>query len=97
MADVHVDGGNSGSPMFVNLGGVRGSSIGGNNYKLLGVISGYEREDANFNLEAATTYTGKLGLNSGVASVVPAKELDALLNSAKLQALRDDAVKQTGK
>ena len=67
-----------------------------NNYKLLGVISGYEREDANFNLQAATTYSGKLSANSGVASVVPATELDALLNCAMLQAQRDSIVKQAG-
>ena len=90
LADVHVFGGNSGSPMFVNLGGFRnGGVIAANNYKLLGVISGYEQEDADFNLQAATTYSGKLGMNSGVASVVPAKELDALLNCAQLQSQRD--------
>jgi len=95
LADVHVFGGNSGSPMFVNLGGFRnGRMVAANDYKLLGVISGYEEEDTNLNLQAATTYSGKLSLNSGVASVVPAKELDTLLNSAQLQAQRDMVVKQ---
>jgi hypothetical protein len=98
LADVHVFGGNSGAPMFVNLGGFRnGSLIAGNNYKLLGVVSGYEKEDADFNLQAATTYSGKLGMNSGVASVVPAKELDALLNGEQLQSQRDLVVKQGAK
>ena len=98
LADVHVFGGNSGSPMFVNLAGFRNGAIfSGNNYKLLGVISGYEQEDANFNLQAATSYSGKIGMNSGVASVVPAQELDKLLNSEKLQVLRDDAVRQAPK
>jgi hypothetical protein len=98
LADVHVFGGNSGSPMFVNLGGFRnGSMVVGNNYKLLGVVSGYEQEDAEFNLQAATTYSGKLGTNSGVASVVPAKELDSLLNCQQLQSQRDFAIKQGAK
>lgn len=98
LADVHVFGGNSGSPMFVNLGGFRnGGVIAGNNYKLIGVVSGYEQEDADFNLQAATTYSGKLGVNSGVASVVPAQELDALLNCARLRSLRDSVVDQSNK
>jgi hypothetical protein len=97
LADIHVFGGNSGSPMFVNLGGFRnGDMKAGNNYKLLGVISGYETEDANFNLQAATTYSGKVGMNSGVASVVPAKDLDILLNCEQLQAQREAVVKQGG-
>jgi hypothetical protein len=78
--------------MFVNLGGVRNGGLSvGTNYKLLGVVSGYEFEDADFNLQAATTYSGTLGANSGVTSIVPAEELDKLLNSAPLQALRDSA------
>jgi hypothetical protein len=98
LADVHVFGGNSGSPMFVNLGGFRnGTMSSGDNYRLLGVVSGYEKEDANFDLEAATTYSGKLGMNSGVASVVPANEVDALLNCPKLQAQRDAILKRENK
>lgn len=99
LADVHVFGGNSGSPMFVNLNGVRNGSIGfGAGYRLLGVVSGYEFEDTDFNLQAATTYAGKLGANSGVTSVVPADELDKLINCAKLSAMRDaEVAKAIGK
>jgi hypothetical protein len=90
LADVHVFGGNSGSPMFVNLGGARnGGLMVGSSYKLLGVVSGYEFEDTDFNLQAATTYSGTVGANSGVTSVVPAGELDKLINSPLLQAKRD--------
>jgi hypothetical protein len=96
LADVHVFGGNSGSPMFVNLGGVRnGGLMMGANYKLLGVVSGYEFEDTDFNLQAATTYSGKIGANSGVTSVVPAEELDKLINSRSLQAKRDAVAAQS--
>jgi hypothetical protein len=93
LADIHVFGGNSGSPMFVNLGGVRnGGLMMGSNYKLLGVVSGYEFEDTDFNLQAATTYSGTLGANSGVTSIVPAAELDKLINSPKLQSMRDAVI-----
>jgi hypothetical protein len=98
LADVHVFGGNSGSPMFVNLGGVRnGGLLMGTNYRLLGVVSGYEFEDTNFNLQAATTYSGKLGANSGVTSVVPAEELHKLINTPSLQVMRDAVVAKTTK
>jgi hypothetical protein len=94
LADVHVFEGNSGSPMFVNLGGLRNGQVKfGYDYKLLGVVSGYAHEDTDFNFQVVTTYAGKLGANSGVASVVPAKELDRLLNSPTLQTQRDAAVK----
>jgi trypsin-like peptidase len=47
LADVHVFHGNSGAPMFVNVGGVRGGSliVGGFPYLLLGVVSGYFLRD----------------------------------------------------
>ncbi len=42
LADMHTFHGNSGSPIFVNLGGVRnGNLMIGASYLLLGVVSGY--------------------------------------------------------
>jgi hypothetical protein len=94
LADVHVFGGNSGSPLFVNLGGLRGGNmLLGSHYELLGVVSGFYHEDSNLNLTVATTLTGKLEQNSGIAMVVPADELKALLDSPALQAARDAVVK----
>ena len=93
LADVHVFGGNSGSPLMVNLGGFRNSGIiSGFQYKLLGVISGYYHEDSDLKLTVATTLRGKLEQNSGIAMVVPADELKALLDSPALQAARDAEV-----
>ena len=40
LAEAHVFGGNSGSPMFVNVGGIRENGISGIAYKLLGVVAG---------------------------------------------------------
>ena len=93
LADVHVFGGNSGSPLLVNLGGVRNGGVyAGYSYRLLGIISGYYHEDSNLNLTVASTLTGTLEANSGIALVVPVDQLKSLLDSPALQAQRDAEV-----
>jgi len=91
LADVHAFHGNSGSPVLVNAGGVRNGSISPSNYLLLGVISGYYPEGEIFSVPAAVL-TAEVHDNSGIATVVPAYELKALLDSAPLQAARDAIV-----
>jgi hypothetical protein len=94
LADLHVFGGNSGSPVFVNLAGFHNGKLTfGFEYRLLGVINAEVTEDENFNLELTTTMKGKVAGNSGVSTIVPAEELRALLDDPRLQKLRDDAVK----
>ncbi len=94
LADVHTFHGNSGSPMFVNVGGLRnGNLMLGASYLILGVVSGYYLEDADFKLTVATTLEGTLHGNSGISIVVPAYELKAILDSPLLQGLRDSYVK----
>ncbi len=85
--------------MFVNLGGARNGSImvGGPNFRLLGVVSGYEFEDTNFNLQAATTYSGVLGANSGITSIVPAEQLGLLIDSVAFKLQRDSVANQIHK
>lgn len=85
LADVHIFGGNSGSPVVVAADWL---NIGG--YHLLGVVSGYYYEDQDFNLEIATTVKGTAHANSGVAMIVPADLLKALLDGPELKAARDD-------
>ncbi len=93
LGDVHVFGGNSGSPLFINLGGFRnGSLLMGDQYKLLGIVSGFYHEDSNLKLTVATTLTGTLEQNSGIAMIVPADELKALLDTPAVQATRDAAI-----
>jgi Trypsin-like peptidase domain len=93
LADVHAFGGNSGAPVFINLGGMHENTItSGQDYRLLGVINGEIFEDENFNLELATTVTGTGKANSGVSTMVPADELKQLLDSAQLQGMRDEIV-----
>lgn len=91
LADVHAFGGNSGAPLFVDIGGVRNGAItvGGFPFLLLGVVSGYYAEDQDFKLTVTTTLSGKVPENSGISTVVPADELKALLESPALQAQRD--------
>jgi len=97
LADVHVFGGNSGSPAFINLGGYHeGSMVLGDDYRLLGVVNANVSEDEKFNLELATTVSGKGIANSGISTIVPADELKALLEDPRVQKLRDDAVTARG-
>jgi hypothetical protein len=93
LADVRAFHGNSGSPLLVNVGGLRnGGLMAGYDYRLLGVVSGFYHEDADLKLTIATTLTGTLEENSGIAMIVPADELRKLLDSPDLQAQRDVAV-----
>jgi hypothetical protein len=94
LADVHVFGGNSGSPVFVNTGGTRGSNVAPDRYWLLGIVSGYMYEDADFKLTVATALQGTVSANSGICTVVPVDALKALLEQPELQKLRDDAVER---
>lgn len=93
LADAHAFGGNSGSPVFFNLGGFReGNIMAGDDYHLLGVVNGMLTEDENFNLQLAATLKGKASANSGISTIVPADELRALLDDPRLQKMRDDAL-----
>ena len=97
LADVHVFGGNSGAPAFIDLGGIHGVSItGGEDYRLLGVVNGEVLEDEHFNLELATAYAGTAKANSGISTIVPADELKALLDDPRLQQQRENELKAMG-
>ena len=90
LVDAHVFGGNSGSPMFINLGGQRGSVIAsGDNFKLLGVVSGYVKESSDFQLQSVASYAGTLDTNSGIATVVPAQQLLDLMETPELLSQRE--------
>ena len=84
LCDVHIFGGNSGSPVMV-----ANNWLGTSGYHLLGVVSGYYYEDENFNLEIATTVKGNALANSGVAMIVPADLLKALLDTPVLKWVRE--------
>lgn len=85
LVDCHVFGGNSGSPMFIDLDGQRqGGLIVGINYKLLGVVSGYVEETSSLELHAVAAYAGTVEANSGIAVVVPAQKILDIINSTPL-------------
>ncbi|MBZ5612995.1 MAG: serine protease [Acidobacteriia bacterium] len=85
LGDVHVLAGNSGSPVMVNLGGIQGSSLTlGEDYRLIGVVSGYLTEDENMSLKLETTVEATASANSGITTIVPVADLMALLNDERL-------------
>ncbi len=84
LADVHIFGGNSGSPVMVEAG-----PLNTDGYHLLGVVSGYFYEDEHFNLELATTVKGTGQANSGIAMIVPVDFLKVLLDAPELKAARE--------
>jgi hypothetical protein len=93
LADLHAFGGNSGSPVFFNLGGYHeGHMMLGDDYRLLGVINGGLTEDENFNLQLTATLKGTARANSGISTIVPADEIQDLLGDPRLQKIRDEAV-----
>jgi hypothetical protein len=87
LAEVHAFHGNSGSPVFVD---VRRSSVG-YDYRLLGIVSGGYGEGEAHTLVLETPLASKPG-NSGIAIVVPATELEKLINDPRAVAIRDQAV-----
>lgn len=91
LAEAHAFGGNSGSPMFVDLTKFTGV-IGGPNLKLLGVISQEVFENSDLTLTVATSVSANLAGNSGVSVVVPVSELAKLLDEPSLRAFRDHQI-----
>jgi hypothetical protein len=87
LVEVHAFHGNSGSPVFVD---VRRNNIG-YDYRLLGIVSGGYSEGEEHTLVLETPLASKPG-NSGIAMVVPATELEKLINDPRVVATRDAAV-----
>jgi hypothetical protein len=95
LTEAHAYGGNSGSPMFVDLAGIRnGALMVGNNYKFIGVVAGEVQEGADFTLNVTTTYKGQAATNSGISLVVPANEVRALLLNGAFEQQREFATQR---
>lgn len=96
LADAHAFHGNSGSPLFVNLGGYRNGTmlLGVPAVYLIGVVNGFIPEATNGKATGAATFEGSEGqaANSGILTFVPAQELRDLLYGAPLQGMRDKDV-----
>lgn len=93
LADVMSFGGNSGSPVFLRVGGIReeGLAIAGYSYYLLGIMKGYFPEGMGVAVNLAVAH-GVAAENSGIAAVIPADKLVNILNSPRVRAFRDSQV-----
>lgn len=92
LGEVHAFHGNSGSPAFVDVAGLRGGGLRlGVDYRLLGVVSGAYGEGEENTLVLETPLASKPG-NSGIAVIVPASALRALLDDPRVVASRDAEV-----
>ncbi len=91
LGEVHIFGGNSGSPVFVAINGwVPGPVLKTDEYHLLGIVSGYYFEDSDFKLQIATTVSGTQHSNSGISMIVPADYLlDIIIKDPVLKSYRD--------
>jgi hypothetical protein len=95
LGDVHIFGGNSGAPVFINTQGSVTVEKGPqmfDDYHLLGIVSGYYYEDSDFNLQIATTLNVTQHANSGISLIVPSDLLKTLLEADSLKAARDAAI-----
>jgi hypothetical protein len=86
-AEAHAFGGNSGSPMIVDVNKFK-SSIG-YDFWLFGVVTGEIQETEDLTLKVTTTYKGTVSANSNVSVIVPAFEVNNLLKSPLFQQARD--------
>ena len=91
LAEVASFGGNSGSPVFVRLGGIRevGPPVMGYSYYLLGVMQGFFSEGEDILFDITASLHGTASQNSGIAAVIPAEKISEILATPKAKALTD--------
>ncbi|MBZ5645282.1 MAG: serine protease [Acidobacteriia bacterium] len=82
--------GNSGSPVFLNLGGFReGAVIAGMNLHLLGILSGsFLNKVKGTTVDTASIMSGN-DLNTGISFIIPAGQIKKILDSQPAQQYRD--------
>ncbi len=91
LADVMSFGGNSGSPVFLRVGGIReglASNLSGYSYYLLGVMQGFFPEGMDVAVDVVQL-KGEAAQNSGIAAVIPSKKIIDLLESPRGRAFRE--------
>jgi hypothetical protein len=89
LAEVTTTGGNSGSPVFLRVGGIRDGAppMAGYSYYLLGVMQGFFKEGIDFSLKITPLLRGSVSENSGIAAVIPADEILNILQTPRARAL----------
>jgi hypothetical protein len=91
LAEVTSFGGNSGSPVFLRVGGIReaGPPISGYSYYLLGVMQGFFSESADILFDITASVHGTFSQNSGIAGVIPAEKVLDILATTRAKAMTD--------
>ena len=90
--------GNSGSPVFLNLTGLRGGNLSlGVNLKFLGILCGSFLNKFKATVLNADTLVAGNDLNTGVSYIIPADRVRAVLDSPAAQANRDAQIQQLNK
>ena len=89
LAEVMSFGGNSGSPVFLRIGGIRegAGTFLGYRYYLLGVMQGFFPEGVAFAIEVAEL-RGSAAQNSGLAAVIPCEKIMEILEAPRARAYR---------
>lgn len=87
--------GNSGSPVFLSLGGVRGGVItAGERYFLLGLLISYYNNSRSVETIDTATLTLNDPSNIGLAFVLPSERIKQILDGPTAQQRRDQEVEQ---
>lgn len=85
--------GNSGSPVFLNLTGLRDGNLSlGTNFKFLGLLSGSFLNRIPATVPDSSQLLLGDGANIGVSFIVPAEKVRAVLESTAARRWRDSAV-----
>lgn len=97
LAEITSFGGNSGSPVFLRLGGMREAAgqqhLEPYSYFLLGVMQGFFPEASPVAVEARQVHR-IAAQNSGIAGVVPADKILHILQSPRAKAKMDELVRK---
>jgi hypothetical protein len=93
--------GNSGSPVFLYLGGFRGNtigdSIGGIGYRLLGIMIAFYTDSRSGEITDTATVSVHDPSNIGLAFVLPAQQITKVLSQPRAQASRDEQTAEHNK
>lgn len=82
--------GNSGSPVFLDLAGVRGGSLRlGEDLRMLGILLAESNNIISAKINQTLQYNWGNGENTGISYVLPAADLTTVLDGPAAQAARD--------
>jgi hypothetical protein len=81
--------GNSGSPVFLYLGGIRRNSLSSGGYWLLGVMISYYNNSRPFETVDTSTVSINDPSNIGLAFILPVSQITKVLSAPTVQQFRD--------